>query len=200
MPAARPTITLVVTNSGTADLAGVKFTASPPRDWTVTFAPERSTSPAGRNGQRCSHDPGVQQALAGDYVISITARPADGARPAALPARDRRHVAHRLSHRHRHADHRRHRPVLRLPALWPSLRSGPSRPSSGRHATGACDPRQGPDQEVRRFHRRRQARSDGRPRRDLRPAGTQRRRQDDDDPDAARPFRAHRAGTARVLD
>ena len=34
------TMTLVVTNSGTADLTGVKFTATPPRDWKVTFAPE----------------------------------------------------------------------------------------------------------------------------------------------------------------
>jgi len=71
------TLTLVVTNSGTADIAGVKFTATPPRDWKVTFSPETVDIPAGQPANVTATITASSQALAGDYVIAISARSAD---------------------------------------------------------------------------------------------------------------------------
>ena len=111
------------------------------------------------------------------------------------------------------------RPLLRLPDLRPAMSSGPrSTQASGRvgrarphgpvrraprrraESTTTARPDQDarPDQALRRPRRRRPPRPRGPRRRDLRPARPERRRQDDDDPDAARPHRAD-AGQARVV-
>ena len=71
------TITLVVTNSGTADLAGVAFTATPPRDWKVTFDPTAVDVAAGATANVVATIQASNNALAGDYVISMTGRSAD---------------------------------------------------------------------------------------------------------------------------
>ncbi len=71
------TLTLVVSNDGTADIAGVKFTATPPRDWKVTFAPEAVDVAAGQTANVTATIVASNSALAGDYVISITARSGD---------------------------------------------------------------------------------------------------------------------------
>ncbi len=71
------TLTLVVTNSGTADLTGVKFTSTPPRDWTVTFDPDTVDIAAGATENVTATIQASSSALAGDYVISMTARSSD---------------------------------------------------------------------------------------------------------------------------
>jgi uncharacterized membrane protein len=71
------TITFVVNNTGTADLTGVAFTASPPRDWKVTFAPTTVDVPAGGTGNVVATIQSSNSALAGDYVISVTSRSGD---------------------------------------------------------------------------------------------------------------------------
>ena len=64
-----------VQNTGTADLTGVKLTATPPQDWTVTFSPETiDRVPAG--GEPATVTATItpsNDAVAGDYVISFTA-------------------------------------------------------------------------------------------------------------------------------
>ena len=63
------TLTLVVTNSGTADLTGVKFTSTPPRDWKVTFAPDAVDVPAGQTANVVATiQASANSALAGDYA------------------------------------------------------------------------------------------------------------------------------------
>jgi uncharacterized repeat protein (TIGR01451 family) len=71
------TVTLVVTNSGTADIAGVKLSATPPRDWKVTFSPETVDIPANQDANVTATITASNSALAGDYVIAMSARSAD---------------------------------------------------------------------------------------------------------------------------
>jgi uncharacterized membrane protein len=72
------TMTFVVTNGGSADLTGVAFTATPPRDWKVTFAPTAVDVPAQGTANVVATIQASNAALAGDYVISVTGRSADG--------------------------------------------------------------------------------------------------------------------------
>ena len=81
------TLTLVVTNSGTADLTGVKFTSTPPRDWTVTFSPESVDVPAGQTANVTATIKASNNALAGDYVISMTGRSADSSASSSITIR-----------------------------------------------------------------------------------------------------------------
>jgi len=85
------TLTLVVTNNGTADLTGVKFTSTPPRDWKVTFAyPNAGDSvdvPAGQTANVTATIQASNNALAGDYVISMTGRTADSATSSSVTIR-----------------------------------------------------------------------------------------------------------------
>jgi uncharacterized membrane protein len=71
------TMTFVVTNTGTSDLAGVSFTSTPPNDWKVTFAPTAVDVPAGGSANVTATIQASDKALAGDYVISVTARTQD---------------------------------------------------------------------------------------------------------------------------
>jgi len=81
------TMTLVVTNNGSADLTGVKFTATPPRDWKVTFAPDTVDVAAGDTANVTATIQASNSALAGDYVISMTARSGDNAASDSLTIR-----------------------------------------------------------------------------------------------------------------
>ncbi len=66
--------TLVVTNSGTKDLSGVSFNATPPTGWTVTFNPVKLDSvPAGQSAQVTATIKPSKDALVGDYAIGIAA-------------------------------------------------------------------------------------------------------------------------------
>ena len=66
-------LTLTVTNTGTADLAGVAMTASAPTGWTVKFDPTPVDVPANQAVQVVAHVTPSGDAIAGDYVASFKA-------------------------------------------------------------------------------------------------------------------------------
>jgi uncharacterized membrane protein len=67
-------IPLVIVNSGSADLTAVQVTGTVPRDWTVEFAPEVVDSiPAGGTAQVTATVTPAANAIAGDYLLTLTA-------------------------------------------------------------------------------------------------------------------------------
>jgi uncharacterized membrane protein len=67
-------LSLLLTNSGTADVEGVKVSATAPTGWTVTFEPETVTVPANPVGvQVTAHLTPSGSAIAGDYVTTFRA-------------------------------------------------------------------------------------------------------------------------------
>jgi len=72
------TLPIVVTNDGTADLTDISLTASPPRDWEVTFEP--ATIPLLAIGQDATVTANIRTAgdsVAGDYQLTIDAESVD---------------------------------------------------------------------------------------------------------------------------
>ncbi len=73
-------IRLVVRNSGSAPARNVQLSASPPFNWTVQFEPERiSEIPSNQFVEVTARIQPSNQAIAGDYVVTFTARPDEGA-------------------------------------------------------------------------------------------------------------------------
>jgi uncharacterized membrane protein len=72
------TVTVVVTNTGSAPLVDVELTASPPRNWEVTFAQETipNIDPETSQQVEATITP-AGTAVAGDYVITVNARNAE---------------------------------------------------------------------------------------------------------------------------
>ena len=71
-------LTLVVTNNGSAPLTNVALTSTPPRNWKVDFSP--TTIPAIAPGASENVQVSItaaNDALAGDYVLTLSARNAD---------------------------------------------------------------------------------------------------------------------------
>jgi uncharacterized membrane protein len=70
---------LVVTNGGTQPLDSVKLTATAPTDWTVTFSPSDTidTIAAGESATITANVVPSNDAIAGDYVVTYTARATD---------------------------------------------------------------------------------------------------------------------------
>lgn len=67
-------VTLVVKNNGSADLANITFSANAASGWAVTFKPEKiDILPAGDSQQVTAFIKPTPKAIAGDYVVSITA-------------------------------------------------------------------------------------------------------------------------------
>lgn len=67
-------VPLVVENKGTAPLEGVTFSASAPPNWSVKFDPETvATVPPGESRQVTALIRTDGRAIAGDYVVSVTA-------------------------------------------------------------------------------------------------------------------------------
>ncbi len=66
-------LSLVVQNSGTADVEAVTLSASAPRGWTVTFEPATVTVPAGGDVQVTARLTPSGDAIAGDYVTTFRA-------------------------------------------------------------------------------------------------------------------------------
>ena len=66
-------LSLVVQNTGTADVQDVKLTASTPTGWTVTFEPVTVTVPANGDAQVTAHLTPSGNAIAGDYVATFKA-------------------------------------------------------------------------------------------------------------------------------
>lgn len=73
-------ITLVVQNTGSAPARGIELSASPPSGWSVTFDPKQIPEvPSGQQVNVTAHVRPAEQAVAGDYMVTITARRAEGA-------------------------------------------------------------------------------------------------------------------------
>jgi uncharacterized repeat protein (TIGR01451 family) len=75
-------LTLVVTNTGTADLTNVKMASTPPSGWTVTFPDLTSdtipTIPANNQVSVTAQIQAPSNAVAGDYVVTLRGSSADG--------------------------------------------------------------------------------------------------------------------------
>lgn len=68
-------IELVVDNTGSSELNGIKFSSSAPVDWTVTFDPkEISKLKAGENARIYAAVKASKEAIAGDYVVKMEAK------------------------------------------------------------------------------------------------------------------------------
>ena len=76
------TITLVVTNTGTAPLTSVKMSSSPPSGWTVTFPELQNdtvdTIPANNQINVQAQIQAPANAVAGDYVVTLRTNSSDG--------------------------------------------------------------------------------------------------------------------------
>jgi uncharacterized membrane protein len=66
-------MSVLVTNTGTADVEGVALSASAPTGWTITFDPATVTVPANGNIQATAHLKPSADAIAGDYVATFRA-------------------------------------------------------------------------------------------------------------------------------
>lgn len=70
---------LTVRNTGSAPAKNITMSASPPSGWKVDFSPTVIDSiPAGQQVDVTASVKPADQAVAGDYVISYSARPAEG--------------------------------------------------------------------------------------------------------------------------
>jgi uncharacterized membrane protein len=71
---------IVVQNTGSAPARDIKLSASPPSGWQVTFSPEQLPEvPAGQQIEVTANMQPNGQAIAGDYMVSVSATPAKGA-------------------------------------------------------------------------------------------------------------------------
>lgn len=66
-------LTLVITNTGTADVANAKMTATPPNGWTVTFNPDTVNIAANGTANVVAHMTPSNDAIAGDYMTTFKA-------------------------------------------------------------------------------------------------------------------------------
>jgi uncharacterized membrane protein len=72
-------IQLLVQNNGTATALNVELSASPPSGWSVRFEPQRIPEiPAGQQVEVTMHLKPADKAVAGDYMLTVRARPQDG--------------------------------------------------------------------------------------------------------------------------
>jgi uncharacterized membrane protein len=73
-------IKVVIQNTGSAPAQGVDFSSTEPSGWTVTFEPEQVVEiPAGEQVEITAKVRPAEKAVAGDYVMTIRAQPAEGA-------------------------------------------------------------------------------------------------------------------------
>jgi uncharacterized membrane protein len=74
--AGRPAeVALVLRNDGTAPLAGLELTADAPADWDVVFEPATVEAlPPGETAEVAARITPTDDAVAGDYVVSVDAR------------------------------------------------------------------------------------------------------------------------------
>lgn len=74
------TFQVVVSNTGTAPAQGVELSATAPSGWTVSFDPKVIDEiPAGNQVQVTANLTPADKAVAGDYIVTVNARPVDGA-------------------------------------------------------------------------------------------------------------------------
>ncbi len=72
-------VQLLVQNNGSAAALNVELSASPPSGWSVRFEPERIPEiSAGQQAEITMHIKPADKAVAGDYMLTVRARPQDG--------------------------------------------------------------------------------------------------------------------------
>ena len=72
-------VRLVVQNNGSAPALNVELSASTPSGWSVRFEPERIPEiPVGQQVEITMHVKPADKAVAGDYMVTVRARPQDG--------------------------------------------------------------------------------------------------------------------------
>lgn len=72
------TLKVQLTNNGTAPLRGIELTSSEPVGWSVTFdQPKIAEIPAGQSVEVTARIKPTDKAVAGDYMVTIRARPLD---------------------------------------------------------------------------------------------------------------------------
>jgi uncharacterized membrane protein len=75
---------ILVRNTGTAAAQGVEMSADAPSGWTVSFDPEVIAEiPAGSQAEVTAHLTPAEKAVAGDYMVTLRAKPIDGVRESA---------------------------------------------------------------------------------------------------------------------
>ena len=78
------TFQVVVSNTGTAPAQGVEMSGTAPSGWTVSFDPKVIDEiPAGNQIQVTANLTPDNKAVAGDYIVTVHAKPADGAQKSA---------------------------------------------------------------------------------------------------------------------
>jgi len=66
-------------NNGTSSARGIVLSSSAPAGWSVKFDPDQIDEiPAGQQVEVTAHIVPADKAIAGDYVVSVSAKPADG--------------------------------------------------------------------------------------------------------------------------
>ncbi len=74
------TLKVIVRNNGSAPARNVQLSSSEPSGWTVSFdTPTIEQIPAGEQVEVNTRIRPSEKAVAGDYIVNITARPAEGA-------------------------------------------------------------------------------------------------------------------------
>jgi uncharacterized repeat protein (TIGR01451 family) len=69
-------LTIIVQNTGSAPAHAVKLSASPPSGWSVEFDPEQVDQiPAGHQAEVTAKIRPADKAVAGDYMVTVTASP-----------------------------------------------------------------------------------------------------------------------------
>lgn len=72
-------VQLLIQNNGTATALKVELSASPPSGWSVRFEPDQIPEiPAGQQVEITMHVKPADKAVAGDYMLTVRARPQDG--------------------------------------------------------------------------------------------------------------------------
>ena len=67
-------------NNGTSSARGIQLSSSAPTGWTVKFEPAQIDEiPAGQQVEVTAHIVPADKAIAGDYVVTVSAKSADGA-------------------------------------------------------------------------------------------------------------------------
>ena len=181
-PARKPRSRSLITNTGTAPADEVELTSTAPSGWKIEFEPKTiDRIPPGQNKEVQALVTPPEKAMAGDYAptFNVASRGETASQQFRVAVVDLDHVGHRRRrhHRHRAADHGRG--------------GGEVRPAMSDTVIEAS----GPDQALRRGHGGRRCLVHDQAWRDLRPARSERGRQDHDHPDDARPDRSDR--TAR---
>jgi uncharacterized membrane protein len=71
---------ITLQNTGSAAAVGIELSASPPSGWSVDFTPQQIAEiPAGQQVEVTANIQPSDQAVAGDYMVTVNAKPAEGA-------------------------------------------------------------------------------------------------------------------------